>query len=177
MALLKGVRPVLHWGRDLFYRGQDGRVRSCPWTSAGVEAKESKRKQKKAKESKSKQKKNCVSCLKRKKRQKKEKGIECYQRMKALDGWECWMLSSQRSHRESPSTERHREREEREATDMAQSSLYRQPRPTGVKLATPLELTAPPISASPSSCPLASFIIQKVNGPRDASSAARFANV
>ena len=113
MALLKGVRPVLHWGRDLFYRGQDGRVRSCPWTSAGVEAKESKRKQKKAKESKSKQKKNCVSCLKRKKRQKKEKGIECYQRMKALDGWECWMLSSQRSHRESPSTERHRERGKR----------------------------------------------------------------
>ena len=44
------------------------------------------------------------------KRQKKEIGIECYQRMKALDGWECWMLSSERSHRESPSTERHRER-------------------------------------------------------------------
>ena len=39
MALLKGVRPDLHWGRDLFYRGQGGRVRSCPWTSAGVEAK------------------------------------------------------------------------------------------------------------------------------------------
>ena len=30
--------------------------------------------------------------------------------MKALDGWECWMLSSQRSHRESPITERHRVR-------------------------------------------------------------------
>ena len=56
MALLKGVRPVLHWGRDLFYRGQDGRVRSCPWTSAGVEAKESERKRKKAEASKRKQK-------------------------------------------------------------------------------------------------------------------------
>jgi hypothetical protein len=52
MALLKAVRPDLHWGRDLFYRGQDGRVRSCPWTSAGVEAKESKRKQKQARASK-----------------------------------------------------------------------------------------------------------------------------
>ena len=38
MALLKAVRTVLHWGRDLFYCGQDGRVRSCPWTSAGVDA-------------------------------------------------------------------------------------------------------------------------------------------
>ena len=175
MALLKAVRPVLHWGRDLFYRGQDGRVRSCPWTSAGVEAKESKRKQKKAKASKSKQKKNCVSCLKRKKRQKKEKGIECYQRMKALDGWECWMLSSQRSHRESPSTERHRERGKR--GHRYGPILYRHTRHTGVELAPHLKLSAPPISASPSSCPVASFNIQKVNGPRDASSAARFANV
>ena len=74
MALLKGVRPVLHWGRDLFYRGQGGRVRSCPWTSAGVEAK---------------------------RKEKKRKDIECYRRAKALDGWECWMLGYSRGYRET----------------------------------------------------------------------------
>ena len=99
-------------------------------------AKESERKQEQAKASKSKQKKNCVSCLKRMKRQKKEKGIECYQRMKALDGWECWMLSSQRSHRESPSTERHRERGKR-GHRYGPILLVSPTTPTGVKFGFP----------------------------------------
>ena len=173
MALLKGVRPVLHWGRDLFYRGQDGRVRSCPWTSAGVEAKESKRKQKQARASK--KKKNCASCLKRKKRQKKEKGIECYQRMKALDGWECWMLSYQRSHRESPSTERHRERGNRgHRYGPILLSPYNAKR---VEVGYPLEVKCSSYFRQPKvAAQLLPLSIQKVMSP-GASSAARFANV
>ena len=50
MALLKAVRPVLHWGRDLFYRGQDKMAGSVHAHGPPQELK-----RKKAKESKSKQ--------------------------------------------------------------------------------------------------------------------------
>ena len=37
----------------------------------------------------------------KKRKEKKRKDIECYRRVKALDGWECWMLGYSRGYRET----------------------------------------------------------------------------